>query len=135
MWDPWITEWQREYGWVTILSEPFYSVLIVGEMWAFGDVVDPRVPRLIALFQDVIQYIQQESDSIDVEVAQLGDWSVETVRQIREQNPIFKTADLGVPPEVHSELKESRKFVTPNARSFYAVAEEWRLGFPKQEKR
>ena len=73
MWDPWITEWEQQYGWVSQLKEPFYSVLIVGEMWALGDLKDPRVPRLIALFKDAIQYIQAESDSIDAEVARLGD--------------------------------------------------------------
>ena len=89
----------------------------------------------MALFKDAIQYVQIESDVIDAEVAMLGDWSVETVRSIREQNPIFRTADLKITPEVRRELTESRKFVTPGARDFYAIAEEWQLGFPKQENR
>ena len=134
MWDPWITEWEQEHGWASLLTEPFYSVLIVGEMWALGDLKDPRVPRLIALFQDAIEYVQAESDSIDAEVAKLGDWSIETVRHIREQNPVFRTGDLGIPAEVQRELTESRKFVTPGSRAFYAMAEEWQLGFPKREK-
>ena len=133
MWDPWITEWEQEYDWKALLTVPFYSVLIVGEMWALGDLNEPRVPRLVALFQDAIQYVQEESDSIDAEVAKLGDWSVETVRHIREQNPVFKTGDLGVSAEVQRELTESRKFVTPGSRAFYAIAEEWQLGFPKRE--
>ena len=132
MWDPWITEWEQEHGWTSLLSEPFYSVLIVGEMWALGDLSDPRVPRLIGLLQDAIQYVQAESDSIDAEVAKLGEWSIETVRTIREQNPVFKTGDLGIPPEVRRELTESRKVVTPGSRAFYAIAEEWQIGFPKR---
>jgi lysophospholipase L1-like esterase len=135
MWDPWITEWKQKYGWESLLNEPFYSVLIVGEMWALGDLKDPRVPRLIALFKDAIQYVEAEADSIDAEVAKLGDWSFDTVRYIREQNPIFKTRDLRIPVEVQKELTESRKFVTPGARAFYALAEEWQQGFPKQERR
>ena len=132
MWDPWITEWKEGYGWTSLLNEP-YSVLIVGEMWALGDLNDPRVPRLIALFKDAIQYVDAEADSIDAEVAKLGDWSIDTVRHIREQNPIFKTGDLGIPSKVRKELTASRKFVTPGSRAFYAMAEEWQQGFPKRE--
>ena len=124
MWDPWITEWKQQYGWKSLLNEPFYSVLIVGEMW-LGDLNDPRVPRLIALFKDAIQYVDAEADSIDAEeVAKLGDWSIDTVRHIREQNPIFKTGDLGIPSKVQKELTASRKFVTPGSRAFYAM-KEW----------
>ena len=62
-------------------SDPFYSVLIVGEMWALGDVQDPRVPRLMALIRDVIQVIRLEGNELDVAVAELGGWTVDTVRQ------------------------------------------------------
>ena len=105
-------------------------------MWALGDLKDPRVPRLIALFQDAIRYVQAESDEIDAEVSKLGDWSIETVRHIREQNPVFKTGNLSIPAEVRQrELTASRKFVTPGSRAFYAIAEEWQQGFPKREQR
>ena len=34
--DPWITEWEQEYDWEALLTEPFI-LFIVGEMWALGD--------------------------------------------------------------------------------------------------
>lgn len=132
MWDPWAMEWAVEHGWATLQEDPFYSVLIVAEMWALGDVQDPRVPRLMALFRDLIQVIQLEGIEIDVEVAALGDWDVETVRSIREQNAVLSAkTDFSVSKEVLNELKESRRFVYPNSRGFFSVAEEWQHGLPK----
>ena len=132
MWDPWALEWGAENEWVTLRDDPFYSVLIVGEMWALGDVQDPRVPRLMALFRDLIQVIQLEAAEIDVEVAALGDWDVETVRAIREQNAVLSgQRDLSISKEVLKELKDSRRFVYPKSRGFFSIAEEWQHGLPK----
>ena len=60
----------------------------------------------MALFQDAIRYVQ-ESDAIDAEVAKLGDWSVETVRHIREQN-LSSRLRLGIQQKFR-ESGQSRK--------------------------
>lgn len=132
MWDPWAMEWASDHEWSTLRADPFYSVLIVAEMWALGDTVDPRVPRLMALFRDVIQIIQLEANEIDIEVAKLGDWDVETVQYIREQNAVLSgQVDLSISKEVLKELKDSRQFVYPNSRGFFSIAEEWQRGLPQ----
>ncbi len=135
-WDPWVTEWIQQKSkneWEIEWSQDFYSVLIVGEMWAFGDLEDPRVPKLIELLKALIVEIERNPDPIDQRVAELGGWSLETVRQIREQNTIFsnnQSMELSQP--VIQELKRSHRFVNPKTGGFYAMAPEWSVGLPRR---
>ena len=131
-WDPWASEWTLENELTSTWSEPFHSVLIVGEMWALGDLEDPRVPRLMGLLNSLIEEIRRNPEPIDEAVAELGDWSVETVRSIRESNSVFsKKYSTRLNPTVVSELKAAHRFVHPNFGGLYAMAPEWHDGLPK----
>ncbi len=132
-WDPWVTEWTQPGEGEVEWSQPFYSVLIVGEMWAFGNIEDPRVPKLIELLKTLIVEIQRNPDPIDQRVAELGGWSLETVRQIREQNAVFSsTQSMELSQPVIQELKRSHRFVNPRTGGFYSMAPEWRVGLPRR---
>ena len=130
-WDPWAREWSLDNDLISVWSMPFHSVLIVGEMWALGDLEDPRVPRLMGLFNALIDEIQHNPGPIDEEVAALGDWSIETVRAIRESNSVFsKRYSTRLNPTVIAELKAAHRFVHPNFGGLYAMAPEWHDGLP-----
>ena len=132
-WDPWVREWAAQEDWQVVWEEPFHSVLIVGEMWALGNLKDPRIPRLISLLKALIVEIEKDPEPIDMAVAELGGWSVETVRSIREENNIFSgQEDLRISPSIVQELKDAHRFVHPRAGGFYAMAPEWVDGLPRR---
>ena len=132
-WDPWVREWSSQENWSVAWQQPFSSVLIVGEMWALGNLKDPRVPRLVSLFKALIVEIEKNPESIDRAVAELGGWSLDTVRSIREENPIFsQKQDIRISSSVIQELRDAHRFVHPKAGGFYAMAPEWIDGLPRR---
>ncbi len=133
IWDPWVREWMQDTDTTIQWSQPFYSVLIVGEMWALGDLKDPRVPRLVALLEAVIAKIEANPELIDQAVAELGGWSLDTVRTIREENTVFQQqSSLELSPKVIRELQRSHRFAHPQSGGFYALAPEWIHGLPRK---
>ena len=81
----------------------------------------------------MIVEIEKNPESIDRAVAELGGWSLDTVRSIREENPIFsQKQDIRISSSVIQELRDAHRFVHPKAGGFYAMAPEWIDGLPRR---
>lgn len=120
-WDPWISEWLSKHAdWKMIRGEEFHSVLNVGTMWALGDsqAETPRAKRLISLLTEALEILKMDQADYDIQAAELGDWSLETVQTVVSQNQNLsrQKPDLSLTYKVQAEMEASIRFVHPKMR-------------------
>lgn len=128
-WDPWATEWSNAHtDWHVIAQTPFYSVLIVGENWAMGDTTHSRTHDLLESVSDALSIAQTDRDTLDAQVADIGDWALTTVQQVTDQNSNFQAnhpISLQITSKVQEEIVNSARFVDKNRRVVAVFAPEW----------
>jgi len=120
-WDPWISEWLSKHAdWKMIRGAEFHSVLNVGTMWALGDskAETPRAKRLISLLAEAMELLKMEQADYDMQAAELGDWSLETVQTVVSQNQNLSRhkPDLSLTYKIQAEMEASIRFVHPKMR-------------------
>ena len=114
-WDPWIAQWKKEHpNWQIVQQRNFRSVLVVGKMWALGGKNgSPRAKRLVQMLEEAMQIAAAERAQYDQEAAKLGDWSIDVVVEVSNQNEQLQgeKKDISLIKEDREHIRESMKFV------------------------